>query len=1667
MSQHQAYQQATSTLIEGALVISLLTTLIALTLFSYVRTRRESIFASRRFFIKTDHQADSLPVTFWGWMDGLLFLESRLEKVTASQKTQSTAFVPDTSTTAGSTAPPNVHRQSLWARFMKPPRSSKPASKVPVDKEASERAVIQGKEEEVQSGDTRKERQDTAAATAATTPSSTSPPMSSIFSSAVNAATISSESTSGRQALIAKTGLDHYLLIRFLKMLFSFSVTIGGFSILVLVPLYSFGQSGEDPSRSLPQGQKPPRRIESLQIGNVTDSARLWAAVFVTSIVPVWCWYELMTYLKLRQEFLFRSSTRSSSRVVLLQDLPPSLRSVQSLIRLFSDSPGGGVEHVYLIRDTRALERAVKQRQNCLDRLEKAEVLYMDAIARASALVASTTLLGRSTSSIGRMIYGVQSFLGGRTRMTESSLSHNGNEKAKMVAITSVETKGENRKGSGKLNQHSDEDDYVGPLKLYQLEDVPQLSLTDLSKSALCAPSSTTTIPAEEGQESPTSIGVCTAVSGLSTLKWFQKPRRPHHFIGIPLLGKRQDSIRYYRGELCRLNKTIARLSEEQRKAVAADQELQLQMQNELQREYTQRRQSRQRNDPQQTCPPTIASLSAQGADQLPDTERTGEATTLAPLPSAFLLMRTRAGARSIISGAAASEQIASHLRILGITPRDIDWRVLGQGDRSRLGKVFGRLVVIAIGAVLLVGCGLVVVATAQFGDDKLEPGITVSVRWILSPLLLTGLMLAASWILNGPLSWRKSTLQSSRKHDSERTMGTTIPPGLPPNNTRLPTSSWANDNYAEHAHDEKASLFEANFAPAPTLTPRQAFQLRQPPFFHLQNLYPHLVLLFTVSLTLMPLSPLLFLLWVFVLAILNLSYRYLILQVVTTKNQSGGLHYRQAIGLLMFPTLACPPFVLALFLIIRQAWAQAGIMIVVLLAVLGARVVVGRQFEKREKKMLSQVETFHLQPKVRLDTRDGTSKTMATGLQPPRNGTHSPVLKKAPTAATNAATVTSNSTTIVGLCQLRCETSGATSLTSLPHSPLAASPMDLESGYTPNGANLSSSANGEGQIRGDMTEADELYLSPVRRRMKRIMQRPTTIIGQVRHSLVASIISQGAASSADGSSSPRPKSVPIFDLERYEKEILGISGSHHRRSHKGEHDFSQHDGDTTMVESLQIRRGRHGDGEQMSTSTPMEKVALDIFHHPKVSDQLARSHTTTLTTRSLAQYGQDLFGSDTQSFFSPSYNGNGIAPASVIRSKEEEVDEEKEAKYREIVMALRRASSVASRKGSTLDSRRMQAAGPSSTLEAVTESRLIAGPYARRSPMPGASSNMHHRVSLPNLLDTYGAASPPPHSRSSARHLQNPYLQQAFHSNLSTPSTSSISTHLRCSGGAPSLPMLLIHRESAVAAKETSRIRNLYLNPVLQEARARVIVWLPSQTEVSFMGGPNASVSSHGSSARADWGHCRYHAALRVVGATSGNVQLGVAGAGASDRLFSAHKSQEGTDEKQEDQDSPPQQRTNTAQSISYPCTCRVYQELLKYVADAVALADQEIRDLRTMGLTVWLDSRHVVWGTEKEQDGRLGDRVMVSTGPACGGISNGIRGQSLPQQQIGDGLLSWLEPENPDSGRHHSTHLGTGAVGIIGGSIGVIMKRPIGAYGRLVGDGEEDEIPRGWHGM
>ncbi|KAG0206055.1 hypothetical protein BGX28_002465 [Mortierella sp. GBA30] len=1705
------FQQTTSSVLNSAIAFSLLLSVTALLLFSWVRRRRGSIYASRQFFVREEHQSEALSDTFFGWVGDLLFIERKEEqqhqpKDNKASPAPGESEKPHNDNNDVLTTPPDIpsgcrSRETLsggnqvgfWSRLWQRLRS------IDTSQQSSQL-------------DRQKRTQEKKSGSRADKCIRIPPAVSSLFEATNSSSQRSQQDgveNEAQQAVIARIGLDHYLLIRFLKMLLSLSIIIALMAVGVLLPIYTLGQSGEDPSTSPGADLSQQTRVEMLHIGNISDNERLWATVMVTTIcsamILLWTWSELMMFLKLRQEFLFRSATRYSSRVVLLQHLPPELRSVSALKKLFAAAPGGGVEYVYLVRDTTALEKAVKQRQVVLDRLEETESRYLDAIARASAMVSTTTLSMRSRSWIGRSVDHVKACFG-------SGISVAG------------------------MGKDVDDEDYVGPLKMYQLGDMlPKLSLSDLSSPTTATPGDArdgSGHTADGNVINPGGTSNVSSSSGLAVLKWYQKPRRPRHYVGLPLLSKRQDSIRYYRGELCRLNKEIAQAHEEQVRAMAAD------MQGST---SVGAGQSSRLLEARAVARSLISDTPAVRDRQSGTTgSHATNSCQVDILPSAFVLMRTRAGAKAVATAALDNDQYPSVVRMLGVPPRDIEWRFLGQ-TQSKAMNVARRIAVLGAGFLLCIGCGIAVSAIASmavFQGWKRVPEEDIDIpasagayliQGVAVPLLLSFLMLTASWILNelcqywgriskmqtelltqrsyfvllminmavvhpivslarswqasalpeanglveflvhaipsyssyvsayvlafglslplyhllqlprlwatlpaitlwsalGPLSWRKSTRSPHASRKDGR------PGSTRTNSSEAPQSDQSGSSISSMSGN---TAFEANFAPAPTQTPRQAFQLRQPPFLHLQSVYPHAGVVFALSLATVPMSPVLILLWIAVLMLMNICYRHLVFQVVTTKSQSGGLHYLQAIKFILFPTLACPPLLLVVYMISRQAWVQAGFATMIFLATLAMRVVVGIQFCKREESMLKRVEKYLLEPKTRL-LQAKESLGQRSGSSGLRDGGTAAEPSHELTVVT---ALSSAGGTIADLTQLS------------PHG---------SEGAVPESPSLMSDKDENETVDPQEYGSNEGLPRVGRRRVKRMMQRPTTIIGQVRSSFVSSISAGG----------PRPKSS-VFDLDRYEKEIVGIGFAHEDKPKQCEN--------LADSEGWQTSTGdEHPGGRANSVSFPPGVDPARENLHSRNSS-IARAYTAA--TGSSPSFGEGYGMSD---LVDGLFTGDGGRRATVthsVLSKHEQEEEVKAAKYREIVKALRRASSVASRKMPELmastgksDQRRVRVAGaPTFTcngLESVTEASETGETVhvSRRVPQnpTSASIKAQNRVSLPAPLNH-------PHSP----HGSNPYLvRQHNHHGLST----GLATSEMFGRGAPSLPMLLIHRENAVIAKENSWIQGLYLNPVLHEAKAKVVVWLPSQTELSFMG----------ASAREGtmFGQCRYHSSKAgVPAASTAATQFGsdsslpspVLGAEAEAENSSSHGPS--TFSQSTSTLAVDTRRVHQSPRTSrYPCTCHLYQEVMKAVADAVALADQEIRDLRIVGLTVWLDSRHVVWGEENEEDGRLGDRVMISTGPAtlsgdgyesaCATAtaasfsplaSPSIGYDGGVQKHVGDGLLSWLEVSE-DGNEPHCP--GQGATGIIGGSMGVIMKRPIGCYGKLAGDGEEDDISRG----
>ncbi|CAO3566573.1 unnamed protein product [Mortierella alpina] len=1670
--------------------------------------------------MREEHRAEPLPDGFFSWMESFVFFERKIKQQRRLNANDSANVVNGQSgndDAFAATLQPN-HAQELgtssqangkgrfWGRFHE---------ESPEANNAAQGKTLTNNRSSAQGEKTT----DSQTGVQVHVPPATSNLSESSSTSSQNPQSLPPDAEEwAQQAVIAKIGLDHYLFIRFLKMLLTLSIIVAILAIGALVPLYCAGQSGEEILSGLDAVSRL-KRVEMLHIGNVTDNERLWATVMITiifsAVIILWAWSELMVYLKLRQDYLIRAASRYSSRVVLLQHLPPNLRSVSTLKEAFDAAPGGGVEYVYLVRDMTALEKTVKRRQAALDRLEETESRYMDAIARASAMVSTTTLSMRSRSWIGRSVDHFKACFG-----------HGGT--------------------TAGIGKGTDEEKYVGHLKLYQLGDVlPKLSLSDLSGS-MPAGNNADGAARDNGGKS----NVSSSSSGLAVLKWYQKPRRPTRYIGLPLISKRQDSIRYYRGEVCRLNKEIAQMYQDQIQAMAAD------MQSPGKSGTTHSSALRQaraaaRNLISEAPAATLAAVS----------EAASDAKSVDVLPSAFVLMRSRAGAKAVATAALENDQYVGVQRLLGISPRDIEWDVIGQ-TQSRAAHFMSRVAVVGIGFLVFVGSGFAVSAITSMvvhhgwrrvSEEEVDiPTATGAylVQGVVAPLLLSILMFAGSWIVKalshccrqvsksqtellslrfyfaflainmlvvhpilsltfswqesavveidnftdflahaipsycsfastnalvfgfslplyhllqlprlwatlpaitlwsalGPLSWRKSTRSSHPSSKDERP------------NRDLDDTPELDQRTSSISSLSATSAFEANFAPAPTQTPRQAFQIRQPPFFNLQSVYPHVGVLFALSLAMAPIAPVLVLPWIFVLTMSNLCYRFLVFQVVTTKSQSGGLHYLQAIKFTLFPTLACPPFLLAVYMASRQAWIQAGFAVVMLLAVLAMRVLVGVQFRKREESMLRRVEKRLVDPKTRLLHSKASANSQGS-------------------AVSGVRTLQGESTQTAS--NMFMSTNGAPSPDNAGLDLSRLSPLE-------HGAN-ESFVSDDGDDEDDEGNAHEYEANNDlprggRRRIKRMMQRPTTIIGQVRSSLTSSM-------SAGGS---RPKSMPLFDLDRYEKEIVGMGFAPENKLPSGEELEGFEDG--LMGESR-----ASGTGLASISFPPGVHMPRENLHSRNPS--LARAYTTATgghaDRSSSSSFGPGSGVSDLVEGFFDDYPGRRAIVTKSILSKAEEEEEIKEAKYREIVKALRRASSVASRKMPEMiasnergdfgvagsqqqQQRRVRVAGPAALsfngLETVQESE-VTGQFTRRAlPSPGgrgaltsAAMKAKNRASLPALLNPRPTNG---NSNNNSPHLAWPRNKNDVRSSAS--GSSEMSARAMFGRGAPSLPVLLIHRETAVVAKENSRIQGLYLNPVLQEAKTRVVVWLPSQTELSFLGASGKD--------GALFGRCRYH---------SSNANRPASSSAATQ--FGSESSLVLPLPGTESASSPSHDRSTFGQSTStlapldtaatqpstrqnkYPCTCHLYQEVMKAVADAVALADQEIRDLRIVGLTVWLDSRHVLWGEEGEEDGRLGDRVMMSTGPAtlsggfdgfetaataAAGAASFIGQDSTMPKQIGDGLLSWLELD--EDGNDQSC-LGQGAVGIIGGSMGVIMKRPIGCYGKLVGDGEEGDFLKG----
>ncbi|KAF7334111.1 DUF221-domain-containing protein [Mycena venus] len=181
--------------------------------------------------------------------------------------------------------------------------------------------------------------------------------------------------------IIHMNGLDAYMVLRFLKMLiWIFLVfTIATFLVIIPVDVVGIPPSGQDLLQRLTWTNIP---------SDNKHRHRFWAHILVIYLLTFYVLFmihhEMIHFLDIRHGFLISKSYSqlSRSRTVLITDVPEELRNEHEL-RLFTSFIPGGIDRVWIHRETKNMSRMVERRESICNKLETAEVKVLKLATRA------------------------------------------------------------------------------------------------------------------------------------------------------------------------------------------------------------------------------------------------------------------------------------------------------------------------------------------------------------------------------------------------------------------------------------------------------------------------------------------------------------------------------------------------------------------------------------------------------------------------------------------------------------------------------------------------------------------------------------------------------------------------------------------------------------------------------------------------------------------------------------------------------------------------------------------------------------------------------------------------------------------------------------------------------------------------------------------------------------------------------------------------------------------------------------------------------------------------------------------------------------------------------------------------------------------------------------
>ncbi|KAJ3916223.1 DUF221 family protein [Lentinula edodes] len=168
--------------------------------------------------------------------------------------------------------------------------------------------------------------------------------------------------------IIDKNGLDAYMFLRFLKMLVWIFLVFTVLTFAVIVPVDMIGQNGATSNLE---------KISWINVIDPQEQKRFTAHIIVVYILTIFVIYlirrEMSYFVLMRQCFLLSPSHSrlAQARTVLITSVPETL-STESSLRQFASFVPGGVERVWLYRDTKRLNEVFSNREKTCLMLEKA-----------------------------------------------------------------------------------------------------------------------------------------------------------------------------------------------------------------------------------------------------------------------------------------------------------------------------------------------------------------------------------------------------------------------------------------------------------------------------------------------------------------------------------------------------------------------------------------------------------------------------------------------------------------------------------------------------------------------------------------------------------------------------------------------------------------------------------------------------------------------------------------------------------------------------------------------------------------------------------------------------------------------------------------------------------------------------------------------------------------------------------------------------------------------------------------------------------------------------------------------------------------------------------------------------------------------------------------------